>query len=60
MEKTIKDVKERGENLKKNILQLISDYEVANPEVELRVTVGRSYSSDSANSHKVDIDLTIK
>lgn len=58
--KTIKEVKERGENLKKNILQLISDFEVANPEVELRVTVGRNYSSDNSSSHNVDINLTIK
>lgn len=61
MEKTIKDVKERAENLKKNILQLISDFEVANPEVNVRVTVGRSYSSDlNKATHNVDIDLTIK
>lgn len=60
MEKTIKDIKERGENLKKNILQLISDYEVANPEVELRVTVGRNYTTNDDSSHNVDINLTIK
>ena len=57
---TIKEVKERGENLKKNILQLISDFELANPEVELRVTVGRNYSSNDASSHDVDINLTVK
>ena len=56
----IKEVKERAEVLKKNILQLIGDFEVANSEVELRVTVGRNYSSDSASSHNVDINLTIK
>lgn len=60
MEKTIKDVKERAENLKKNILQLISDFEVANPEVDLRVTVTRNYSADDTQSHKVDVALTIK
>ena len=27
MEKTIKEIKERAENLKKNILQAISDFE---------------------------------
>lgn len=60
MEKTIKEVKERAENLKKNILQLISDFEVANPEVNVRVTVGRSYSSDlNKATHNVDVDLTI-
>ena len=56
----IKEVKERAENLKKNILQLISDFEVANPEVELRVTVGRNYTTNDDSSHNVDIDLTIK
>ena len=60
MEKTIKEVKERAENLKKNILQLIGDFEVSNPEVEVRVTVGRSYSSDNTQFHRVDVDLTIK
>lgn len=60
MEKTIKEVKECAENLKKNILQLISDFEVANPEVNVRVTVGRSYSSDlNKATHNVDVDLTI-
>lgn len=60
MEKTIKEVKERAENLKKNILQLISDFEVANPEVDVRVTVGRNYSADDTQSHKADVALTIK
>ena len=63
MEKTIKDVKERAENLKKNILQLIGDFEVSNPEVDVRVTVGRSYSTidgDNTVTHRVDVDLTIK
>lgn len=60
MEKTIKEVKERSEELKKSILQLISDFEVANPEVNVRVTVGRSYSSDlNKATHNVDVDLTI-
>lgn len=56
----IKEVKERAELLKKNILQLISDFEVANPEVELRVTVGRNYTTNADSSHNVDINLTIK
>ena len=62
MEKTIKVTKERAENLKKNILQLISDFEVANPEVEVRVTVGRNYSTvvDDKITHRADVDLTIK
>lgn len=62
MEKTIKEVKERAENLKKSILQAINDFEVANPEVDVRVTVGRNYSAveDDTKSHRVDVDLTIK
>jgi hypothetical protein len=60
MEKTIKEVKERAENLKKNILQLISDFEVANPEVDIRVTISRNYSADDTQSHKADVALTIK
>ena len=60
MEKTIKEVKERSEELKKSILQLISDFEVANPEVDIRVTVGRSYSaSEKTFSHNVDVNLSI-
>ena len=62
MEKTIKDIKERAENLKKSILQAINDFEVSNPEVNVRVTVGRNYSTveDDTKSHRVDVDLTIK
>lgn len=61
MEKTIKEIKERAENLKKSILAVINDFEVANPEVDLHVTVSRSYSSDlNKASHNVNIDLSIK
>ena len=60
MEKTIKEIKERAENLKKNILQVISDFEKNNPEVEVRVNVSRNYSADDTQSHKADIFLTIK
>ena len=60
MEKTIKEIKERTENLKKNILQAISDFEKNNPEVEVRVNVARNYSADDTQSHKADIFLTIK
>lgn len=60
MEKTIKEIKERAENLKKNILQAISDFEVANPEVDVRVTISRNYSADDTQSHKADVVLTIK
>lgn len=63
MEKTIKDIKERAENLKKNILKLIDDFEVSNHDVDVRCTVARSYSTigdDNKVIHKVDIFLIIK
>ena len=60
MEKTIKEIKENAENLKKSILAVINDFEVANPEVDVRVTIGRNYSADDTQSHKADIALTIK
>ena len=60
MEKTIKEIKENAKTLENAILKLISDFEVTNPEVEVRVTVGRNYSVDNTQSHKADIDLTIK
>lgn len=62
MEKTIKDVKENAKILENNILKLISDFEAANPEVDVRVNVGRNYSTidDNKVTHRVDVDLTIK
>ena len=61
MEKTIKEVKERAENLKKSILTVINDFEVANPEIEVRVSVSRNYSSElNKATHNVDINLSIK
>lgn len=61
MEKTIKEIKERAENLKKNILQAISDFEKNNPEIEVRVNVTRDYSSElNKFTHNVDINLSIK
>lgn len=60
MEKTINEVKKNAKNLENDILKLISDFEVANPEVDIRVTVGRNYSADDTQSHKADIALTIK
>ena len=61
MEKTIKEVKERAETLKKSILAVINDFEVANPEVEIRVNVTRDYSSElNKFTHNVDINLSIK
>lgn len=60
MEKTINEVKKNAKTLENDILKLISDFEVANPEVEVRVTVGRNYSGDDTQSHRVDVDLTIK
>lgn len=62
MEKTINEVKKNAKTLENNILKLISDFEVANPEVEVRVTVGRNYSAidDDKVTHRVDVDLSIK
>jgi hypothetical protein len=62
MEKTINEVKKNAKTLENDILKLISDFEVANPEVEIRVTVGRNYSTidDDKVTHRVDIDLSIK
>lgn len=63
MEKTIKEIKENAKTLENAILKLISDFEVANPEVDIRVTVGRNYSTideDDKVTHRVDVDLSIK
>nr|DAG90369.1 MAG TPA: hypothetical protein [Crassvirales sp.] len=63
MEKTIKEIKENAKTLENDILKLISDFEVANPEVDVRVTVGRNYSTigeDNKVTHRADVDLTIK
>lgn len=62
MEKTINEVKKNAKTLENDILKLINDFEVANPEVDLRVTVARNYSTidDDKVTHRVDIDLSIK
>ena len=60
MEKTINEVKKNAKTLENDILKLISDFEAANPEVNIRVTVSRNYSADDTQSHKADIFLTIK
>ena len=60
MEKTINEVKKNAKTLENDILKLISDFEAANPEVEVRVNVSRNYSADDTQSHKADIALTIK
>lgn len=60
MEKTINEVKKNAKTLENDILKLISDFEVANPEVEVRVNVARNYSANDTQSHKADIALTIK
>lgn len=62
MEKTINEVKKNAKTLENDILKLISDFEVANPEVEVRVTVGRNYSTvdNDKVTHRVDVDLSIK
>ena len=60
MEKTINEVKKNAKTLENDILKLISDFEAAKPEVEVRVNVSRNYSADDTQSHKADIALTIK
>ena len=60
MEKTINEVKKNAKTLENDILKLISDFEAANPEVDVRVNVSRNYSADDIQSHKADIALTIK
>lgn len=63
MEKTINEIKKNAKTLENDILKLISDFEVANPEVDVRVTVGRNYSTideDDKVTHRVDVNLSIK
>ena len=61
MEKTINEVKKNAKTLENDILKLISDFEVANPEVELRVNVTRDYSSElNKFTHNAGISLSIK
>ena len=61
MEKTINEIKENAKILEKNILKLINDFEVANPEVDVRVNVGRNYSIEvDKPTHNVDVNLSIK
>ena len=61
MEKTIKEIKENAENLKKSILAMINDFEVANPEVEINVSVKRNYyAKDEEATHDVNCTITIK
>ena len=61
MEKTINEIKKNAKNLENDILKLISDFEAANPEVEVRVNVSRNYSAELGKaSHNVDINLSIK
>ena len=61
MEKTINEIKKNAKTLENDILKLISDFEVANPEVRARVTVGHNYSTiENGITHRVDVDLTIK
>ena len=60
MEKTINEVKKNAKTLENDILKLISDFEIANPEVDVCVNVSRNYSADDTQSHRADIALTIK
>ena len=61
MEKTIKEIKENAENLKKSILAVITEFEVAHPEVEINVSVKRNYyAKDEEATHDVNCTITIK
>ena len=61
MEKTINEVKKNAKTLENDILKLISDFEVANPEVEINVTVKRNYyAKDEEATHDVNCTITIK
>lgn len=58
---TIKELKEKREELKKSILQLIKDFEVNNPEIEITVNTKRAYSVENGEpSHTVDVITFIK
>ena len=61
MEKTIKTIKEAGENLKASILAAIKDFEIANPDVSINVDVTRNYcAKDNEPTHNVNCSITIK
>lgn len=58
---TIKELKEKREELKKSILQLIKNFEDNNPEIEITVSTKRAYSvEDDEPSHTVDVITFIK
>jgi len=58
---TIKELKEKREELKKSILQLIKNFEDNNPEIEITVSTKRAYSvEDGEPSHTVDVIIFIK
>lgn len=61
MEKTINEVKKNAKTLENDILKLISDFEVANPEVNINVEVKRNYyAKDDEPTHNVNCSITIK
>ena len=61
MEKTINEVKKNAKTLENDILKLISDFEIANPEVEINVSVKRNYyAKDEEATHDVNCTITIK
>ena len=61
MEKTINEVKKNAKTLENDILKLISDFEDANPEVNVRVTVSRNYSAElGKDTHSANVNLSIK
>lgn len=58
---TIKELKEKREELKKSILQLIKNFEDNNPEIDITVSTKRTYSvEDGEPSHTVDMITFIK
>lgn len=61
MEKTINEVKKNAKTLENDILKLISDFEVANPEVSINVDVTRNYcAKDNEPTHNINCTITIK
>lgn len=58
---TIKELKEKREELKKAILQLIKNFEDNNPEIEITVITKRACPVDDNDpSHTVDVITFIK
>ena len=61
MEKTINEIKKNAKTLENDILKLISDFELSNPDVSINVEVKRNYyAKDNEPTHNVDCSITIK